>query len=51
VLEAQQHYYGRSQKVTPQLERDLLTEEEVAFIAQCDSFSKFACEALTGTSE
>ena len=38
VLEAQEHYYGRSQKVTPQPERDLLTEEEVAFIAQRDSF-------------
>src|SRR5262252_6159221 len=38
VLEAQEHYYGRSQKITPQPERDLLTEEEVAFIAQRDSF-------------
>ena len=38
VLEAQAHYYGRSRKVTPQPERDLLTEEEVAFIAQRDSF-------------
>src|SRR5262249_10823582 len=38
VLEAQEHYYGRSQKMTPQPERDLLTEEEVAFIAQRDSF-------------
>ena len=38
VLEAQEHYYGRSQKITPQAERDLLTEEEVAFIAQRDSF-------------
>jgi predicted pyridoxine 5'-phosphate oxidase superfamily flavin-nucleotide-binding protein len=38
VLEAQEHYYGRSRKVTPQPERDLLTEEEVAFIAQRDSF-------------
>jgi len=38
VLEVQKHYYGRSQKITPQPERDLLTEEEVAFIAQRDSF-------------
>ena len=38
VLKAYDHYYGRSQKVTPQPERDLLTEEEVAFIAQRDSF-------------
>lgn len=38
VLEAQEHYYGRSQKITPQPERDLLTEEELAFIAQRDSF-------------
>ena len=38
VLEAQEHYYGRSQQITPQPERDLLTEEEVAFIAQRDSF-------------
>ena len=38
VLDAQEHYYGRSRKVTPQPERDLLTEEEVAFIAQRDSF-------------
>jgi predicted pyridoxine 5'-phosphate oxidase superfamily flavin-nucleotide-binding protein len=38
VLEAQEHYYGRSRQITPQSERDLLTEEEVAFIAQRDSF-------------
>ena len=38
VLEAQERYYGRSQEVPPQPERDLLTEEEVAFIAQRDSF-------------
>jgi predicted pyridoxine 5'-phosphate oxidase superfamily flavin-nucleotide-binding protein len=38
VLEAQEQYYGRSQQITPQPERDLLTEEEVAFIAQRDSF-------------
>ena len=38
VLEAQELYYGRSQQITPQPERDLLTEEEVAFIAQRDSF-------------
>jgi predicted pyridoxine 5'-phosphate oxidase superfamily flavin-nucleotide-binding protein len=38
VLEAQEHYYGRCQKITPQPERDLLTEEEVTFIAQRDSF-------------
>jgi len=38
VLETQEHYYGRSQKITPQPEHDSLTEEEVAFIAQRDSF-------------
>jgi predicted pyridoxine 5'-phosphate oxidase superfamily flavin-nucleotide-binding protein len=38
VLEAQEHYYGRSRKVTTQPEPDLLTEEEAAFIAQRDSF-------------
>jgi predicted pyridoxine 5'-phosphate oxidase superfamily flavin-nucleotide-binding protein len=38
VLEAQEHYYGHSQKLAPQPERDLLTEEEAAFIAQRDSF-------------
>lgn len=38
VLEAQEHYHGRAQKVTPQGERDLLTEEELEFIAQRDSF-------------
>jgi predicted pyridoxine 5'-phosphate oxidase superfamily flavin-nucleotide-binding protein len=38
VLEAQEHYYGRSQHVPPQPERDLLTDEEMNFIAQRDSF-------------
>jgi predicted pyridoxine 5'-phosphate oxidase superfamily flavin-nucleotide-binding protein len=38
VLQAQEHYYGRFQRITPQPERDLLTEEELAFIAQRDSF-------------
>ncbi len=38
VLEAQERYYGRSREVGKQPERDLLTEEEVAFVAQRDSF-------------
>lgn len=38
VLAAQQHYYGRSQPVPPQPERDPLGEEERAFIDARDSF-------------
>ena len=38
VLEAQRRYYGRAQEVLPQPERDLLTPEEVDFIAARDSF-------------
>lgn len=38
VLAAQQHYFGRSQSVPPQPERDALTDDERAFIAARDSF-------------
>jgi predicted pyridoxine 5'-phosphate oxidase superfamily flavin-nucleotide-binding protein len=38
VLEAQKRYYGRAQQVSPQPERDLLTVEEIEFIARRDSF-------------
>lgn len=38
VLDAQERYYGHSQNVPPQPERDLLTAEETDFIAQRDSF-------------
>lgn len=38
VLEAQERYYGRSRQVGHQPERDRLTEEELTFIAQRDSF-------------
>jgi len=38
VLAAQRHYYGRSQDVLPQAERDSLTAEELDFIARRDSF-------------
>ena len=38
VLAAQQRYFGRSQEVPAQPERDLLTSEEVDFIARRDSF-------------
>jgi uncharacterized protein len=37
VLEAQERYYGRRHHVPPQPERDLLTPDEVDFIAQRDS--------------
>ena len=38
VLAAQAHYYGRSQAIPPQPERDPLGMEEVEFIARRDSF-------------
>jgi predicted pyridoxine 5'-phosphate oxidase superfamily flavin-nucleotide-binding protein len=38
VLAAQAHYYGRSQAIPPQPERDPLGAEEAGFIAHRDSF-------------
>jgi predicted pyridoxine 5'-phosphate oxidase superfamily flavin-nucleotide-binding protein len=38
VLAAQQHYYGRVGQVVAAPERDLLTDDEQAFIAARDSF-------------
>lgn len=38
VLAAQRHYFGSTQSVPPQPERDPLTEEEAEFIARRDSF-------------
>ena len=38
VLAAQQRYFGRSQPIPPQPERDPLTAEETEFIAGRDSF-------------
>jgi predicted pyridoxine 5'-phosphate oxidase superfamily flavin-nucleotide-binding protein len=38
VLSAQKQYYGRAQSVPPQPERDLVTDDEVEFIASRDSF-------------
>ncbi len=38
VLAAQQHYFGRSQHLPPQPERDALTDEERVFIEARDSF-------------
>lgn len=38
VVAAQQHYYGRSQKLPPQPECDPLGDEEREFIARRDSF-------------
>ena len=38
VLAAQAHYYGRSQAIPPQRERDPLSAEETEFIARRDSF-------------
>lgn len=38
VREAQERYYGRAPLLEPQAERDLLTDEELAFIGQRDSF-------------
>jgi len=38
VLAAQSHYYGRSQAIPPQAERDPLGAEEAEFIARRDSF-------------
>ncbi|KAF0172913.1 MAG: pyridoxamine 5'-phosphate oxidase-like FMN-binding protein [Limisphaerales bacterium] len=38
VLAAQQHYFGRSQHLPPQPERDALTDDERAFIEARDSF-------------
>ena len=38
VRKAQEHYFGRSVKISPQPERDALTEEEIQFIQSRDSF-------------
>lgn len=38
VLAAQQHFYGRSQVIPPQPERDALTDDESRFILARDSF-------------
>lgn len=38
VLAAQQHYFGRSQHLPPQPERDALTDDERAFVEARDSF-------------
>ncbi|MCI0746703.1 MAG: pyridoxamine 5'-phosphate oxidase family protein [Verrucomicrobia subdivision 3 bacterium] len=38
VLAAQQQYFGRSQNISPQPERDALTEDENQFIQSRDSF-------------
>lgn len=38
VLAAQQHYFGRSQNIPPQPERDALTNDERAFVEARDSF-------------
>jgi predicted pyridoxine 5'-phosphate oxidase superfamily flavin-nucleotide-binding protein len=38
VLAAQQQYFGRSQSIPPQPERDPLTPEEAEFIGRRDSF-------------
>jgi predicted pyridoxine 5'-phosphate oxidase superfamily flavin-nucleotide-binding protein len=38
VLAAQAHYYGRSQAIPPQPERDPLSAEEAEFIARRNSF-------------
>lgn len=38
VLAAQQHYFGRSQNLPPQPERDALSNDERAFIEARDSF-------------
>ena len=38
VRKAQEHYFGRSQKIPSQPERDPLTEEETEFIQSRDSF-------------
>jgi uncharacterized protein len=38
VLATQAHYYGRSQVIPPQPERDPLSPEETEFIARRDSF-------------
>ena len=38
VLEAQEHYYGRAMRSGPAPDRDPLTDDERAFIAERDSF-------------
>jgi len=38
VQKAQEHYFGRSQKIAPQPEHEPLTEEEIQFIQSRDSF-------------
>ena len=38
VRKAQEHYFGHSQKLPPQAERDALTQEEIEFIQSRDSF-------------
>jgi hypothetical protein len=38
VRKAQEHYFGRSQRIPPQPERERLTEAEIQFIQSRDSF-------------
>jgi uncharacterized protein len=38
VRKAQQHYYGRAHRITPQSDCDPLTDEEIQFILARDSF-------------
>lgn len=38
VRKAQKHYFGRSQEIPPQPERDPFTQEEMGFIQSRDSF-------------
>jgi uncharacterized protein len=38
VLTAQQHYYGRQQRISAAGEQDVLTDDEIAFIHSRDSF-------------
>jgi predicted pyridoxine 5'-phosphate oxidase superfamily flavin-nucleotide-binding protein len=38
VLAAQKRYYGREMRLPPQPDRDLLTDDEIAFIGSRDSF-------------
>ena len=38
VLAAQKYHYGTTQRISPQPEQDVLTEDEIGFIATRDSF-------------
>ena len=38
VLAAQKRYHGRMMRIPPHPRRDLLTDEEIALIGNCDSF-------------